>query len=350
MLTATEIAEWNGGEPAALPIAVAWAELTRTFDTRTGFWRRRGARVPALDGVSGVLLQGETVAIIGPPGAGKSTLVRLLAGLEPRDGGSITFPNVPAERSSWSRRRRPRAVQLVSCPAKPALHPRRTGLQIVTKAARRRGLGRRAAAAVASECLASAGLGTVAQMLPSHALDQIDALRVGIARALALAPRVLVLDNVDGLDAALPLVAVGRLVEDIKRRGQVTIVVAGRSMSPLLATCERIMVMYAGRIVEVGPALMVRRQPRHPVTAEIIDQSGNPVVCELKSTGSERSPAEHAEPVTGCRFHRDCRFAEVVCTTRPPAAVRISDGHHVACHMVSAASGHTRFGRSLPVP
>ena len=170
-----------------------------------------------------------------------------------------------------------------------------------------------------------------------------------MARALALHPRMLILDEaVSALDKSVEA-QVLNLLRQLKRHFNLTYVFISHDLNVVQYISDRVLVMYLGEIVEIGPVKEIYRRPRHPYTRALLDSrlSMNPDerVEEAPITGDPPNPIN---PPSGCRFRTRCPFAEDVCAAKAPAlgAWTDRDSHLAACHMEDAASGHSRAGRS----
>lgn len=180
-----------------------------------------------------------------------------------------------------------------------------------------------------------------------HELSGGQKQRVNIARALATGPRMVILDEpVSALDKSVEA-QVLNLLRALKRQFNLTFVFISHDLNVVRFISERVLVMYLGRVVELGPADAVFEQPQHPYTRALLASrpSMDPArrIEEPPITGDPPNPID---PPSGCRFHTRCPFAETVCETADPALAHYLDAasHVAACHMRDPASGHSRFG------
>jgi peptide/nickel transport system ATP-binding protein len=215
---------------------------------------------------------------------------------------------------------------------------------MVAKAARRGGVARPAARALALGILKHVGLDPhVYGALRVSGLADADVWRVALAAALAQGRRVVVLDDFDSADPAFPVAARGRLIRELGRRHQVTFVLISRQVQPLVAIVDRFVVMHLGRIIEMAVSQEICSGVQHPATRDLAEAAA----VQLGLEGHAGPAVPRVDP-PGCHFHPHCRYAELVCTSSVPEAVVVGRDHVIACHMASIGSGHGRAGRGLP--
>jgi peptide/nickel transport system ATP-binding protein len=338
----------RGGK--AQPMLIANG-LTKHFDIYGGVLNRPVAKVRAVDGVSFSVLKGETLGIVGESGCGKSTLARLLMHLIPMDSGELIFDGEGVgESGGLSLRDLRRNLQMVFQDSYSSLNPRLPVQDSIAYGPRVHGMPRAKARAVARELLDKVGLDPAlfGARYP-HELSGGQKQRVNVARALALHPRMLILDEaVSALDKSVEA-QVLNLLRQLKRHFNLTYVFISHDLNVVQYISDRVLVMYQGEIVEIGPVEDIYRQARHPYTRALLDSrlSMNPEerVTEAPITGDPPNPIN---PPSGCRFRTRCPFAEDVCAGKIPelGVWADRDTHLAACHMEDAASGHSRAGRS----
>ena len=338
----------RGGK--AQPMLIA-SRLVKHFDILGGVLNRPVAKVRAVDDVSFSVIKGETLGIVGESGCGKSTLARLLMHLIPMDSGELIFDGEGVgESGGLSLRDLRRNLQMVFQDSYSSLNPRLPVQDSIAYGPRVHGMPRPEARAVARELLDKVGLDPdlFGARYP-HELSGGQKQRVNVARALALHPRMLILDEaVSALDKSVEA-QVLNLLRQLKRHFNLTYVFISHDLNVVQYISDRVLVMYLGQIVEIGPVEEIYRRPRHPYTRALLDSrlSMNPDerVAEAPITGDPPNPID---PPSGCRFRTRCPFAEDVCAAKAPALGQWTDrdAHLAACHMEDAASGHSRAGRS----
>jgi peptide/nickel transport system ATP-binding protein len=338
----------RGGKAQPMLIATG---LTKYFAIRGGVLNRAVARVRAVDDVSFCVLKGETLGIVGESGCGKSTLARLLMHLIERDSGELIFDGEGVgESGGLSLRELRRNMQMVFQDSYSSLNPRLPVQDSIAYGPRVHGMPRGEARAVARELLDKVGLNPdlFGARYP-HELSGGQKQRINVARALALHPRMLILDEaVSALDKSVEA-QVLNLLRQLKRHFNLTYIFISHDLNVVQYISDRVLVMYLGQIVEIGPVEEIYRRPRHPYTRALLDSrlTMNPDerIADPPITGDPPNPVD---PPSGCRFRTRCAFAEAVCAARAPALAAWADRdtHVGACHMEDAASGHSRAGRS----
>jgi peptide/nickel transport system ATP-binding protein len=323
--------------------------LRRYFPIRGGFLQRTIATVQAVDDVSFEVKRGETLGIVGESGCGKSTTARLLIRLLEPDGGTVAFAGRAVGAGGIAVRDLRRQVQMVFQDSYSSLNPRCTVEDTIAYGPSVHGLPWEAAKARAREILAKVGLDPAlfAARYP-HELSGGQRQRVNIARALALEPTLLVLDEpVSALDKSVEAQVLNLLV-DLKRDLALTYVFISHDLNVVQYMSDRVLVMYLGKVVEYGPVESIYGAPRHPYTRALLgampsmdpDRRGEHVTL----TGDPPNPIN---PPPGCRFHTRCPHAEACCATREPlltSDATVSD-HRAACHMLIPGSGHSAAPR-----
>jgi peptide/nickel transport system ATP-binding protein len=313
---------------------------------------RKIAAVKAVDDVSFMVLKGETLGIVGESGCGKSTLARLMMCLIPLDAGSLVFDGDPiGGPSGLPLHELRRNMQIVFQDSDASLNPRLPVEDSIAYGPRVHGTRKAEAKKLARDLLQRVGLrpelfGT---RYP-HELSGGQKQRVNIARALALNPRLLILDEaVSALDKSVAA-QVLNLLRLLKRTFNLTYVFISHDLDVVQYIADRVLVMYLGQIVEIGPSETIYRQPTHPYTRALLDSRLDPDPRERVETAPlSGDPPNPINPPSGCRFRTRCPYAEEICAEKAPELGDWVDraSHLAACHMADPASGHSRAG-SLP--
>jgi peptide/nickel transport system ATP-binding protein len=337
--------EVRGG--AAQPLLIV-DKLKKYFPVRGGVLNRVTAMVKAVDDVSFSVQKGEVLGIVGESGCGKSTTARLVMQLIKPDTGTLIYDGdaVGAFRGiSVSALRR--KVQMVFQESFASLNPRLSIADSISYAPKMHGVPRAEAEERTERLLRDVGLNPAqyARRYP-HELSGGQRQRVNIARALALEPRLLILDeSVSALDKSVEAQVLNLLVE-LKDKRDLTYIFISHDLNVVEFISDRVLVMYLGKVVETGPVDEIYRNPRHPYTKALLRSkpSFDPSkrTTEMPLTGDPPSPLN---PPSGCRFRTRCAFAESVCAENVPELAATPDSpplHEVSCHMFVPGSGHSR--------
>jgi peptide/nickel transport system ATP-binding protein len=301
-----------------------------------------GRRRPvyAVDGVDLHVRAGETVGLVGESGCGKSTLARTLVGIETPHSGSVTVHGQDlAGLPHRARRAARRGVHYVFQDPHASMNPRRTVRETLDEALQARGVPREQRPDRVVELLERVGLAARHQDLLPHAFSGGQRQRIGIARALALEPECLVLDEpVSALDVSIQAQIIN-LLGDLRAELGLGYLFIAHDLAVVRAISDRTMVMYLGRIVETGPTGQLFARPRHPYTQALLSSSPQPKPGALRErvvlTGDLPSPKD---PPSGCRFRTRCpigpltRPDRTVCAEQSPVLVADGTGHAAACH------------------
>ena len=328
--------------------------LTKHFPLKGGLLGRTVATVRAVDDVSFDVMKGETLGIVGESGCGKSTTARLLVQLLGLDAGSMVFDGEAVGEprpSGLSLREYRRQVQMVFQDSYASLNPRLPVEDSIAFAPKVHGLGEREANARARELLSAVGLAPAqfARRYP-HELSGGQRQRVNIARALALQPRLVILDEpVSALDKSVEAQVLNLLV-DLKARFNLTFVFISHDLNVVQFISDRVLVMYLGEVVEIGPVDSIYDRPAHPYTRALLDSRPSMDPSRRRTVPPlVGDPPNPVNPPSGCRFRTRCGFAEDVCAAKKPIAADLGGGHLAACHMASPGSGHNKAGAIMDV-
>ncbi|MGX1807007.1 ABC transporter ATP-binding protein [Nocardia sp. NPDC055321] len=303
--------------------------LTVTFTSRRGLRARRTLR--ALDDISFEVRRGETFGLVGESGGGKSTLVRTLFGINTPDAGRIrVLGHDPREVRGRERRALRNRVQLVFQDPYSALDPRMTAHDIVAEPLRI--AGRHTPARVA-ELLDQVGLTTDALARKPAEFSGGQRQRLGIARALALEPEVLVLDEpVSALDASVQAQVIN-LLRDLQDRLGLSYLFIAHDLSVVRHLADRVAVMHLGKLVEIGATEEIFTAPRHPYTRALIDSVPvpDPHARRARTAALVRGEMpDAANPPSGCTFRTRCPRARPACARSTPALTPIGAAEHTA--------------------
>jgi peptide/nickel transport system ATP-binding protein len=347
MSAAIELDPRDRGGPAQPLLTVE--NLKKYYPIRGGLLNRTVATVQAVDDVSFSVRKGETLGIVGESGCGKSTTARLLMRLVEPDSGSVVFDgDLVGEQRGISVSDMRRQMQMVFQDSYSSLNPRMTMAESIAYAPRMHGLARGEAYDRAVGLLAQVGLNPLlyARRYP-HELSGGQRQRVNIARALALEPRLVILDEaVAALDKSVEA-QVLNLLSELKVRFNLTYLFISHDLNVVEYMSDRVMVMYLGRVVETGPVEQIYRKPRHPYTRALF--ASKPTLDPDRRTTAmplTGDPPNPINPPSGCRFRTRCAYAQAVCAAEIPVLARPLDGdtddalpHLVACHLPEAQRG-----------
>jgi oligopeptide/dipeptide ABC transporter ATP-binding protein len=316
------------------PLLVEVRGLVKHFPVGGGFAAGGMGVVHAVDGVDFTVARGETLAVVGESGCGKSTVGRLLVNLLAPTAGSVRFAGSDisglSERAMRPFRRR---MQMVFQDPFASLNPRMSVGDTLAEPLAIHGIvPRRERPARVRELLVKVGLDEAAAQRYPHEFSGGQRQRIGIARALAAEPELIVGDEpVSALDVSIQAQIIN-LLEALQRELGLTLVIIAHDLAVVRHIADRVLVMYLGKVVELAPTRQLFAAPRHPYTQALIaavPRSRDAAARRRPLLGDVPSPLA---PPVGCRFHTRCPHARERCRQEPPPPERDPSGHEVACH------------------
>lgn len=325
--------------------------LVKHFPLKKDIVGRGGGVVRAVDGVSFQVKKGETLGVVGESGCGKSTTARLLMHLIAPDHGEITFDAKTVGSRDLSLKEYRRQTQMVFQDSYASLNPRLTIEDSIAFAPQVHGLGRSAAVKRARDLLARVGLAPerFAERYP-HELSGGQRQRINIARALALQPSLIILDEaVSALDKSVEAQVLNLLL-DLREEFKLTYIFISHDLNVVRSISDRVMVMYLGQVVEIGASEDLFKSPRHPYSRALLSSipSMDPD-RRTKVPPLAGDPPNPINPPSGCRFHTRCPDAQSICSQRVPVLIGSMSEHPVACLMHEPGSGHSAAPSAIPV-
>ncbi|MBE7942151.1 MULTISPECIES: dipeptide ABC transporter ATP-binding protein [Ramlibacter] len=329
------------GVQAQAPLVRAH-DLARTFDVSPPWLERVVGRKPrqllhAVDGVSFEIRSGQTLALVGESGCGKSTVAKLLVGLYEPSRGRLEFDGQDAHagyRSAGAKALR-RRIQMIFQDPYASLNPRWTVEEIIGEPLQEHGIIASAAdrRERVGELLRSVGLGPADMERYPHQFSGGQRQRISIARALATQPEFLVCDEpTSALDVSVQA-QVLNIMKDLQRERGLTYLFISHNLAVVRHVSDSVGVMYLGRLVELADKQSLFANPRHPYTRMLLD-----AIPKMHDTGRARTPVQGEvpnplNPPSGCAFHPRCPHANARCKAERPALLEIA-GIRVACHAV----------------
>ena len=308
--------------------------LNKVFTTTSGLTGGKKQRLQAVNDLSFTIFQGETLGLVGESGCGKSTTGKLLLRLLDADSGEILYQGTDLlQLSSSQMRPLRREMQMIFQDPFSSLNPRlRIGdtlaepLKIHTQFSN---------AEIRTELLS---LLNVVGLAPEH-LERYphefsggQRQRVGIARALAVKPSLIIADEpVSALDVSIQAKIIN-LMQDIQKEFGLTYLFIAHDLAVVQHICDRVAVMYLGRIVEIGPAESLYNRPRHPYTEALLNAVPVPIPGQPHKTLLQGEVPSPINPPSGCPFHPRCTYAKPICQTELPSLKEQTEGHLSACH------------------
>ena len=311
--------------------------LTKHFPIRKGLLQRQIGAVQAVDGVSFEVAKGETVSLVGESGCGKTTTGRMITRLLEPTGGKIVFDGRDiTHASNRSLRTLRRDVQMIFQDPYNSLNPRHTVGSIVAAPFHIQGIKtEQGTKRAVQDLLELVGLSPEHYNRYPHEFSGGQRQRIGIARSLALKPRLIVADEpVSALDVSIQAQVVN-LLEDLQNELDLTYIVIAHDLSVVRHMSDRVAVMYLGNLVELADRTALYESPRHPYTRALLSAVPIPDPTRRQRRDRIRLEGDVPSPVnppSGCRFHTRCWKATDVCRTEIPPLRTLGPTHQVACH------------------
>jgi peptide/nickel transport system ATP-binding protein len=331
-------------ECPARPLRVA-KNLSKLYPLGRSRWGRPLGSVRAVDNVDLEIREDETLCIVGESGCGKSTLARLLMGLIVPTGGELIFDGRPVGPGGMSMRDYRRQVQMVFQDSYASLNPRMTVADSIAFGPRIHSRQPKQALADARDLMAAVGLepGQFGGRYP-HELSGGQRQRINIARALAMNPRVLILDEpVSALDKSVEAQVLNLLL-DLKAQMKLTYVFISHDLNVVQYIADRISVMYLGRVAELTSVDAIETACGHPYTDLLFASRPSTEPGRRREVAPlTGEPPDPINPPEGCYFHPRCPRAEAICRSQTPALKAIGPDQYAACH-VTQRDGPFRAG------
>jgi oligopeptide/dipeptide ABC transporter ATP-binding protein len=313
--------------------------LSKEFPIRSGLLQRETGRVRAVQDVSFSIGRGETLALVGESGCGKTTVSRCILRALPPTKGAIRFspePGQSIDMAPLSRRAlRPlrRHIQMIFQDPYASLNPRMMVGDIIAEPLLVNGVPSAQRQSRVRELLDLVGLPAAARTRFPHAFSGGQRQRIGIARALALDPTLVVADEpVSALDVSVQAQIINLLL-DLQDRLKLSMLFVAHDLGVVRHVSDRVAVMYVGRIVETAPTAALYATPRHPYTEALLAAVPKADPALRDQTSAPRGEiADPANPPPGCAFHPRCPYAVERCRTELPTLKEIAPAHWSACH------------------
>lgn len=309
-------------------------KLKKYYPIKKGIISRTVGHVKAVDGIDFHIYPGETLALVGESGCGKSTTGRAIVHLEPPTEGRVIFAGQDMAALQGAELRRARTdLQIIFQDPYSSLNPRkRIGDLLAEPLLAHKLVPKSEVSQKVDEILEIVGLTKYHKSRYPHEFSGGQRQRIGIARALILQPKLIVCDEpVSALDVSIQA-QVLNLLKDLQKEFQLTYLFIAHGLGAVKYISDRIAIMYLGKIVELAQTQEIFKSPRHPYTQALLHAYPipNPHLRNRERIVMEGDVPNPANPPKGCRFHTRCPFAKEICREQAPDLTKTA--HAVACH------------------